>query len=102
MNEQQQLVDTILSQPSMKILRGLPTKKKEAISIEELAKKTGFSINSAHRIMRKLTGWSNIEPVQVPTNHRPITLYYLKSRTFTVKINTKGIEMKVKKSKISK
>jgi len=96
MNEQQ-LISNILSKPSMKILQGLPTKKKEAVSLEELATKTDCSVSSVYRIMQKLIEWTNIVVVDVPTNHRPITLYYLKSRTFTVKLNTKGIEMKVNK-----
>ena len=96
MNEQV-LISDILSKPGMKILAGLPTKKKNAVSLEDLAKKVGYPESTAYRIMSKLVEWSNIATIKIYTSRHPLTLYYLKNNSFTVKINKEGIAMKVKK-----
>ena len=81
----------------MKLLHVLPTKKKEAMSLQDLAKKTGYTASTVYRIMSKLVSWPNIATITIYTAHHPRTLYYLKNSSFTVKIKKEGIAMKVNK-----
>lgn len=93
MNEE--LASTILSKPAVKLIRALPTSPPRALSIEELAVDVGMPTATVYRIMAILSDWDNIISYKVESSHAPLTLYYIKSRNFTVTITNKGIDVKV-------
>lgn len=93
MNEE--LAGAILSKRGITMIQALSTKETKAISIKELAEKTGIPMVTTHRIMGVLSEWSNVKSFKVRSTHAPRTLYYLKSHKFTVFINNKGVQVKV-------
>ncbi len=93
MNEE--LASTILSKPAIKLIRALPTRAVKATSIEELAVDVGMPAATVYRIMAILSDWDNVTSYKVESSHAPLTLYYIKSRNFTVTITNKGIQVKV-------
>ena len=89
------LIAAILSKTGIKLIQGLPTMSTKAISIDELAEKTGITPVTAYRVMSVLSEWSNIISYQVDSTHAPLGLYYIESKLFTVTITKDNVRVDV-------
>ena len=92
MNEE--FIRAILSKSGITLINGLPTSPQKAISIGELAEKIQSTVSTTYRIMQTLSEWSNIVSITVPSIHAPLTLYYIKSKEYTINVTPKGITVR--------
>lgn len=90
----QELISAILSKHGITLIQGLPTNPKRPISMAELAHRTYSSIATTYRTMNVLSEWSNIVSMKVSSIHAPLTLYYIKSKEYTINFTNKGITVR--------
>ena len=91
------LISAILTPTGIKLLSHFPTTKRTALIIEQIAEIAEVPTTSAYRHIKTLREWNNIISIKnkSDTGGRPKWKYYIKSKNFTIRLKSSGIELSV-------